>query len=92
MKLLGVMVATVVLCLGLAAQQTTTNDKSAGQSMKDAGHETSRAAKDVGHGTVTGAKKVGHETKKTTKKVVHSGAHKTDQGATAVEKKTEPHD
>jgi len=99
MKKIAVTLAAAALSLGLTvgvcAQET------AGQDMKDAGHETKSGAKEVGHGTTTaakgvahgtatGAKKVGSTTKNTTKKVVHKGAQKTDEGATKVEGKTEP--
>lgn len=97
MKLVGTLLVAGTLCLGLAAQETTTtttttttNDKSAKQSMKDAGHETGNAAKDVGHGTAKAAKKTGKWTKDTSKKVVHKGAEKTGEGADKVESKTEP--
>jgi hypothetical protein len=79
---------TLLVCaLGLSL---TAQDKSAEQSMKDAGHETKNAAKDIGHGTATAAKKTGHATKETTKKVLHKGAQKTEKGATKVENKTAP--
>ena len=95
MRNLVILFACGALGLSLTAQDTTTttttpDNRSAGQSMKDAGHETANAAKDVGHGTATGAKKVGSTTKNTTKKIFHKGAQKTDEGATKVEDKTNP--
>lgn len=78
------------LMIGSAAAQDSPGQNSAGQDMKNAGHETKNAAKDVGHGTATAAKKTGSATKNTTKKVVHKGAQKTDEGATKVEGKTQP--
>jgi len=97
MKRFAIVIATGALSMSLAAQDTTTkinsnagtttqDDRSAGQSMKDAGHDTVNAGKDVGHATATGAKKVGHGTKK----VVHKGAQKTEEGANKVEDKTAP--
>jgi hypothetical protein len=105
MKKIAILLAGGALSLGLmvgsAAAQDSTGQNSAGQDMKDAGHETKDGAKDVGHGTATAAKGVAHgtttaakktgsATKNTTKKVLHTGAQKTDQGATKVENKTEP--
>jgi hypothetical protein len=95
MRTLAILAACGTLSLSLAAQDTTTttttqDNRSAGQSMKDAGHATANAAKDVGHATATGAKKVGSTTKNTTMKVVHKGAQKTEEGATKVEDKTNP--
>jgi hypothetical protein len=94
MKKIAILLTGGVLGLGLmvgsAAAQDSTGQNSAGQDMKNAGHETANAAKDVGHGTATAAKKTGSATKNTTKKVVHKGAQKTDEGATKVEGKTEP--
>ena len=55
------------------------SDTSAKQDMKDAGHDTKKAAK-----------KTGSATKKTTKKAAHKTAQKTDQGAKKVEDKTQP--
>jgi hypothetical protein len=100
MKNIAIVFATGALSLGLMVGVAGAQD-TAGQDMKDAGHETKSGAKDVGHGTATaakgvahgtatGAKKVGSTTKNTTKKVVHGGAKKTDEGATKVENKTEP--
>ncbi len=89
MKKIAMLLTGAVLSLGLMVGAAAAQE-SAGQDMKDAGHDTKNAAKDVGHGTATAAKKTGTATKNTTKKVVHKGAQKTDQGATKVETKTEP--
>ena len=94
MKKIAILLASGALSLGImvgsGVAQDSTAQNSAGQDMKNAGHETKNAAKDVGHGTATAAKKTGAATKNTTKKVVHKGAQKTDEGATKVENKTEP--
>ena len=58
---------------------TPSQDTSAKQDMKDAGHDTKMAAK-----------KTGHSVKKGTKKAVHKTAKKTKQGAQKVEDKTAP--
>ncbi|HZQ69056.1 MAG TPA: hypothetical protein VFA68_11110 [Terriglobales bacterium] len=58
---------------------TPSQDTSAKQDMKDAGHHTKMAAK-----------KTGHAVKKGTKKAAHKTARKTRQGAQKVEDKTAP--
>jgi hypothetical protein len=70
----------IVGTLALPAYQ----DQSAGQDMKDAGHETKNAAKDVGSGTKKGAKKTGHAAKKG----VHKAASATEKGADKAADKT----
>jgi len=72
---LVVVLLTMVAGLGIAKAQ----DQSAGQDMKDAGHDTKQAAK-----------KTGHKVKKGTKKATHKTAKKTRQGAEKVEDKTTP--
>ena len=63
----------------LTAAAPRQDDTSAKQDMKDAGHDTKKAAK-----------KTGSATKKTTKKAANKTAQKTDQGAKKVEDKTQP--
>lgn len=58
---------------------TPSQDTTAKQDMKDAGHDTKMAAK-----------KTGHKVKKGTKKATHKAAKKTRQGAEKVEDKTAP--
>jgi hypothetical protein len=67
------------LGIGAAAAQT------AGQDMKDAGHDTKTAAVDTGHATSQTTKKVYHKTRRGTKKAYH----KTAQGTTAATHRTE---
>jgi len=62
------------LATGMAWAQT------AGQDMKNAGHETKEAATDAGHATVKGTKKAVHATKKGTAKA----ADKTGDAAKTV--------
>jgi hypothetical protein len=62
-----------------AAGQSTDDNKSVKQDVKDAGHSTKEAAKTTGT-----------DVKKGTKKVVHKSAEKTDEGAKKVEDKTAP--
>ena len=58
---------------------TPSQDTSAKQDMKNAGHDTKMAAK-----------KTGHKVKKGTKKAAHKTARKTKEGAQKVEDKTAP--
>jgi hypothetical protein len=55
------------------------DDSTPKQDIKDAGHDTKKAAK-----------KTGSATKKTAKKATHKTAEKTDEGAQKVEDKTKP--
>jgi len=75
--------ATAILTIGLAplfAQATAKDDlKGAKEDVKQAGKATGRAAK-----------KTGKAVKKTTKKVVNKAAEKTEEGADAVRRKTNP--
>ena len=65
---------------GLVAQTTAKEDvKDAKEDVKDAGKATGRAAK-----------KTGKAVKKTSKKVVNKTAEKTEEGADAVRRKTNP--
>jgi hypothetical protein len=76
--------AALVLAAGaipsLKAQET------AGQDLKDAGHDTKQAAKKTGTATKKTAKKTGHAIKKGTNKA----ADKTEDGARKVKDKTDP--
>lgn len=56
---------------------TQQSDQGAKSDIKDAGHDTARAAK-----------KTGHKVKKGTKKATHKTAQKTRQGSEKVEDKT----
>jgi hypothetical protein len=72
-----------ILTIGMAsliAQTTAKEDmKGAKEDVKDAGKATGRAAK-----------KTGKAVKKTTKKAVNKTAEKTEDGADAVRRKTNP--
>ncbi len=61
-----------MLALGIAAFGQT-----AGQDMKNAGHDTKEAGKDVGRGTVKATKKTGRAIKHGTHKAAHKVAEKT---------------
>jgi hypothetical protein len=79
------MAATIVgFALSVAAPAQT-----AGQDMKDAGHETKEAAKDAGKGTVHATKTAARKTKNGTKHVAHATADATRRGADKVEGKTQ---
>jgi len=67
----------LVSVAGIALAQT--DDRSAKQDIKDAGHDTKDAAK-----------KTGHKIKRKTKSAAHKTARKTRQGAQKVEDKTAP--
>lgn len=58
---------------------TQQSDQGAKSDIKDAGHDTARAAK-----------KTGHKVKRGTKKTAHKTAQKTRQGSEKVEDKTTP--
>jgi hypothetical protein len=75
----GLLASTLVL--GSVASMAQT----AGQDMKDAGHETKQAAKDTGHGIKKGTKTAYRKTKNGTKKAYH----KTGQGVAKVGDKME---
>jgi hypothetical protein len=87
MKLIGsVFLASAMVCGAGAFSFAQT----AGQDMKNAGHETKEAAKDTGRGIKKGTKTGYHKTKRGTKKVVHKTARATEHGAEKVEDKTAP--
>ncbi len=75
----GLLASTLVFGSVTAIAQT------AGQDMKDAGHETKQAVKDTGHGIKTGTKKGYHKTKHGVKKAYH----KTGEGVAKVGDKME---
>ena len=82
----------VGLACGTALAQT------AGQEMKDAGHDTKNAAVDTGHATAQTTKKVYHKTKRGTKKVYHktaqgtkTAAHRTENAGDALAGKPPQH-
>jgi hypothetical protein len=60
---------TIGLGAGVALAQT------AGQDMKDAGHDTKNAAVDTGHATKKVAHKTAHKTKVAAKKTGHATKH-----------------
>ena len=62
--------------------------QTAGQDMRNAGHETKEAAKDVGKGTAQAAKTTGRKTKRVAKRATHAVAEETAEGASKVERKT----
>jgi hypothetical protein len=64
---------------GIAIAQT------AGQDMKDAGHDTKNAAVDTGHAT----RKVAHKTVRGTKHVAKKTGHETKHAAVATGHRTE---
>jgi len=75
--------ATAIFAIGMApllAQTTAKDDlKGAKEEVKEAGKATGRAAK-----------KTGRAVKKTSKKAVNKAAEKTEEGADAVRRKTNP--
>ena len=84
MKTRAILASATLLLFGSVGVLTATatpqqDDTSAKQDIKDAGHDTKKAAK-----------KTGSATKKTTKKAAHRTAEKTDEGAQKVEDKTKP--
>jgi predicted small secreted protein len=79
-----------ILCafLVLGASISMASAQTAGQDMKNAGHETKEAAKDVGKGTEHAAKTTGRKTKNVAKRATHATAKETEKGADKVEEKT----
>ncbi|SEG38066.1 hypothetical protein SAMN05421819_2792 [Bryocella elongata] len=88
-KTLSVLAAAVLaVALPLGAQ-------TAGQDIKNAGHDTADASKQVAHKTAHGTKKVYHKTKHATKVAAHktgegvdTAAHDTKYGTEVAAKKT----
>ncbi len=62
---------TGLLASTLVLGSVTAIAQSAGQDMKDAGHDTKQAAKDTGHGVKKGTKTAYRKTKNGTKKAYH---------------------
>ena len=80
------MMFAFVLGLGLTAgayAQTT-----AGQDLKNAGHETKEATKDAAKGTGKGIETGAKKTKRATKRAAHATARGVEKGADKVEDKT----
>jgi hypothetical protein len=73
--------------LGLGLGCGVALGQSAGQDMKDAGHDTKAATVDTGHATKTTTKRVYHKTKHVTKKAYHKTAEGTKTAA--IERKTQ---
>jgi hypothetical protein len=71
------LVILLLSATGIVMAQT--DDRSAKQDIKDAGHDTKDAAK-----------KTGHKVKRKTKSAAHKTARKTKEGAQKVEDKTAP--
>ena len=67
---MGTFVVTAALVMGGVAPVVLA--QTAGQDVKDAGHDTKDAAKDTGHGVAKGTKAVAHGTKKGTNKAYDS--------------------
>lgn len=81
----GTMVLSAVLAFGTSSAFTLA--QSAGQDMKNAGHETKNATVDAGHGVSKGTKKAYHKTKRGTKKAYHKTKQGTQKAARKVEGK-----
>lgn len=64
----------------LQDQQPATQQPSAKQDMKNAGHDTKNGAKDAGHGVKKGSNKAYHSTKRGTKKA-YGKTKSTTKGA-----------
>ena len=84
-----------VLATGVLAVALPMGAQTAGQDMKDAGHDTAHATKTVAHDTAHGTKKVYHKTKHVTKVAAHKTAdgaetagHETKRGTEIAAKKT----
>src|ERR1039458_4340737 len=65
--------------LGLGLGCGVALGQSAGQDMKNAGHDTKAATVDTGHATAKTSRKVYHTTKRGTKKVYHKTARGTEK-------------
>jgi hypothetical protein len=76
----------VAVILAVGAITSLKAQETAGQDLKDAGHDTKQAAKKTGRATKKTAKKTGHAIKKGTNKA----ADKTEDGARKVKDKTDP--
>jgi predicted small secreted protein len=81
LPLAGASIIGIVLAAATPAQ-------TAGQDIKNAGHETKEAAKDAGKGTAKAAKTGARKTKNGVKKGAHATASGVEKGADKVEDKT----
>lgn len=81
----GTLFLSAVLAFG--ASSAVTLAQTAGQDMKNAGHETKDATVDAGHGVSKGTKKAYHKTKRGTKKAYHKMKRDTKKAARKVEGK-----
>jgi hypothetical protein len=83
MKTRATLASLTLLLFGSVGALTATaqsqDDSTPKQDIKDAGHDTKKAAK-----------KTGSATKKTTKKAAHKTAEKTDEASQKAEDKTKP--
>jgi hypothetical protein len=68
------------LAIGQQNNDTKRDTNTAGQDMRNAGHDTKNAAKNAGHATKKGAKKAYHKTKRGTKKA-YNKTKNTTKGA-----------
>jgi hypothetical protein len=79
-------IAAISLPLLISAGMVSLFAQTAKEDMKDAKDDVKEAGKDTGRA----AKHTGKAVKKTTKKVVNKSAEKTEDGADAVRRKTNP--
>lgn len=84
-QLSAFLLATVLACapalaLGQQSTNTSRHTNTAGQDMRNAGHDTANGARDAGHATEKGTKKAYHKTRTGTKKAYHKTKN-TTQGA-----------
>ena len=84
MKIFPIFGASII-GIALAA---ATPAQTAGQDVKNAGHESKEAAKDVGKGTAKATKTGARKTKNGVKKGAHATASGIEKGADKVEDKT----
>jgi hypothetical protein len=63
--------------------------QTAGQDIKNAGHETKEASKDAANATGKAVKTGAHKTKEAVKHSAHATASATERGADKVKQKTE---
>ncbi len=79
-QLTALMLGAALVCgsgLGWSQPPAPSQDTSAKQDMKAAGHESKDAAKDAGRGVKQGTKKAYHSTKRGTKKAWSKTKHTT---------------
>ena len=82
----GTLFLSAVLAFGTSSAFTLA--QSAGQDMKNAGHETKDATVDAGHGVSKGTRKAYHKTKQGTKKAYHKTKRGTKKAARKVQGKS----